>query len=182
MNRALLVRRIRSDQWEMLKDGRLRALLDSPESFGSSYQREVAFDDAVWMERASTGEKASSGATWVAADPLENRFLGMVTVIETKLASLELVGQELVGMDLVGMWVDPTARGTGLADALVRTAINHAQSVGCIKLHLWVAEPNVRAQQLYVRHGFATTGEVDVLPSNPSIPELRMAVTFAVEE
>jgi RimJ/RimL family protein N-acetyltransferase len=172
MNRALLVRRIRSHEWEMLKDGRLRALLDSPESFGSSYQREVAFDDAVWMERASTGEKASSGATWVAADPLENRFLGMVTVIETKLASLELVG----------MWVDPTERGTGLASALVQTAIDHAQNVGCTQLRLWVAEPNVRAQRLYLRHGFDMTGEVDVLPSNPSIREVRMAVTFSAAE
>jgi ribosomal protein S18 acetylase RimI-like enzyme len=187
---ALVVRRVRGDEWQPLKDVRLRALLDSPGSFGSTYEREVAFDDAIWMERSAKGEASVSQATWVAhegtefrldgqlggksADESVREFCGMVTVIETTGAEANL--------ELVGMWVDPTHRGTGLASKLVRTAIDHARTIGCGQLRLWVAEPNVRAQRLYLRHGFTLTGEVDVLPSNPTIQELQMAVTFSATE
>jgi GNAT superfamily N-acetyltransferase len=174
MDTALLVRRIRSDEWRLLKDVRLRALADSPESFGSSFEREVAFDDAIWMSRAANGEGMVSTVTWIAARNGEELFCAMVTVMETQ-ATPE-------SMELVGMWVDPGERGTGLADLLVRTAVDHTRISGHRHLGLWVAEPNIGAQRLYLRHGFVLTGEVDVLPSNPSISELRMAVTFAAEE
>jgi hypothetical protein len=57
MSATLLVRRVNHDEWPLLKDVRLRALADSPESFGSSFEREVAFDDAIWMLRAAGGEE-----------------------------------------------------------------------------------------------------------------------------
>jgi RimJ/RimL family protein N-acetyltransferase len=182
MKAAPLVRRVRSDEWSSLKDVRLRALFDSPESFGSTHEREVAFDDAVWTERAVSGEVSDSVATWVAPQTtghhlvgtLDVTFVGTVTVIKTNGAD--------AGLELVGMWVDPTKRGTGLASELVQTAVDHALQVGCTRLRLWVAEPNVRAQRLYLRHGFQMTGAADLLPSNPKIQELEMAMTFFTTE
>jgi RimJ/RimL family protein N-acetyltransferase len=170
----LVVRRIRGDEWRHLKDVRLRALLNSPESFGSSYERDSGFADAVWMERAAHGEGTGTGATWIAEKSADSRFLAMITLINPD------PSQDV--LELVGMWVDPAERGTGLADELVTNAIDHARVTGCAHLRLWVATPNVRAQRLYLRHGFQLTGEVDVLPSNPLIQELRMAVTFAGKE
>ncbi len=174
MSETLLVRRVNCDEWRLLKDVRLRALADSPESFGSSYEREVAIDDAIWMSRAASGEGTVSTVTWIAARNVEDPFCAMVTVMETQ-ATRE-------SMELVGMWVDPGERGIGLADQLVRTAVVHTRTTDHNDLRLWVAEPNIRAQRLYLRHGFLFSGEVDVLPSNPSIRELRMAVTFVAEE
>jgi GNAT superfamily N-acetyltransferase len=183
MSATVLVRRVNHDEWRHLKDVRLRALADSPESFGSSFEREVAFDDAIWMSRAANGEGTASTVTWIAARNGEEPFCAMVTVMETQATPQDLSRVRTPeSMELVGMWVDPGERGTGLADVLVRTAVDHTRISGHRHLGLWVAEPNIGAQRLYLRHGFVLTGEVDVLPSNPSIPELRMAVTFAVEQ
>jgi hypothetical protein len=90
MDTALLVRRIRSDEWRLLKDVRLRALADSPESFGSSFEREVAFEDAIWMSRAANGEGTVSTVTWIAARNVEDPFCAMVTLMETQATPQDL--------------------------------------------------------------------------------------------
>ena len=39
------VRRIAEDEWGVLRDLRLHALADSPDSFGSTYERESGYSD-----------------------------------------------------------------------------------------------------------------------------------------
>ena len=63
-------------------------------------------------------------------------------------------GEKLRHKGLIwGMYVTPTARGTGVADEIMRALIHHAQG----KLHhlqLTVMADNHRAQAFYERHGF----------------------------
>ena len=65
------------------------------------------------------------------------------------------VGEKLRHKGLIwGMYVTPIARGTGVADEIIRALIHHAQG----KLHhlqLTVMADNHRAQAFYERHGFA---------------------------
>jgi ribosomal protein S18 acetylase RimI-like enzyme len=41
-------------------------------------------------------------------------------------------------------------------------------------LYLCVTESNASARELYERYGFTPTGERQPLPSDPSLPEMRM--------
>jgi RimJ/RimL family protein N-acetyltransferase len=41
-------------------------------------------------------------------------------------------------------------------------------------MFLWVTESNAPARRLYERCGFTPTGDRQPLPSDPSLPEIRM--------
>ncbi|WP_431677729.1 GNAT family N-acetyltransferase [Kitasatospora sp. KL5] len=69
------------------------------------------------------------------------------------------------GVELVSMWVDPAARGRGVADALIRAVEQWAIAGGARTLRLSVMRGNAAAAALYERHGFTGTGEPgDLLP------------------
>ena len=57
------------------------------------------------------------------------------------------------------MWVDPHARGSGTADALVAEVVRWAVAQGCEELQLRVTEGNERAERMYRRNGFERTGQ-----------------------
>ncbi len=48
------VRRIGADEWSAFREVRLAALAESPAAFGSTLEREIAFDDDVWQERVTS--------------------------------------------------------------------------------------------------------------------------------
>ena len=77
-----------------------------------------------------------------------------------------------------GMWVDPGVRGRGAGRALVDAAIVWARSRGLDRLELWVTKGNGPAVRLYERAGFADTGRRDVLPSNPALQTIQMALNL----
>ena len=94
------VRRLLPGELDLLRDVRLRALRDAPSAFGSSYEREAAFGAAEWAQRVAT-------AVFVAVE--DERALGMAGGFVDERGSTILWG----------MWVDPAARGRGLAEPLV---------------------------------------------------------------
>ena len=77
-----------------------------------------------------------------------------------------------------GMWVDSSARGLGAGQALLDSAIAWARMRGLESLELWVTEGNGAALRLYERLGFADTGRRDVLPSNPALQTIQMALNL----
>ncbi|WP_168626757.1 GNAT family N-acetyltransferase [Cryobacterium sp. BB307] len=85
------------------RDIRLRALADAPNAFRSTLEREVAFDDSIWHDRAS------SGNTVLACDG--DKALGTATLIDDR--------HEAGGKEVVAMWVDPDHRRAGVASALL---------------------------------------------------------------
>jgi GNAT superfamily N-acetyltransferase len=132
--------------WKIVRDLRLRALADAPEAFGSSYEREVAFPDEVWVDRAA----AVANATLVCE--IDGGGCGMVTLVQD--------GTDARVGWLVGMWVAPTARGTGVADSLVGSVLQWAGDRDIATVRLRVAEGNAAAERLYRRHGFSRTGAI----------------------
>jgi ribosomal protein S18 acetylase RimI-like enzyme len=134
-----VIRRATADDWAAVRDVRLRALADTPTAFGSSLARERAFTDDEWRQRLS-----GPNATFLADDGAAGTATG--------------IRGEGGRRELVGMWVDPAARGTGAADALIASVRAWAVGDGGLVLTLGVTEGNDRARRVYVRNGFTPTG------------------------
>jgi ribosomal protein S18 acetylase RimI-like enzyme len=154
------VRRARADDWEELRELRLRALADAPGAFASTLEREAAFPDDVWRQRAQGGP--ASANFLVRADGVA---VGMAAVIAEPAPGR---------MQLVGMWVDPGHRGRGIAQALISHAVRWSRDHQARELVLWVAENNTAARRLYRRVGFRPAGAHQPLPSDPAVDELLL--------
>ena len=142
---------------------RLRALEESPQAFGSTLERELAFDDDTWVSRLDHG---AWFLAWSGDQPV-----GMACGIPEE-------GRPDL-RQLVAMWVDPSVRGTGAAAALVEQVVAWAADDGAASVYLWVAEGNDRALRLYRRLGFEPTDETGPLPSAPERCEHKMIRSLA---
>lgn len=126
--------------WERYRAVRLAALQDSPEMFGSTYEREVAFGPAEWRQRADRP------ATFLAVR--NGTDVGIAGAYEFE-----------VGWCVMGMWLHPAARGTGVVDVLLDACLQEAGRHGAARVTLLVMEDNPRGIRAYQRNGFRLTGE-----------------------
>ena len=143
----LLVRRLDPSEYVLLRTLRLRALADTPSAFGSTYERELAFTDEEWRRRLHP----DANPHYVCGEP-DAEPLGIVAVGIDRTEANAHVAR------VWGMWVDPAARGTGAADALIETAMAWATNNEFTVARLQVTEGNVRAERMYERLGFRRTG------------------------
>jgi GNAT superfamily N-acetyltransferase len=159
MSAMVLVREVTLDDWETLRDVRLAALREAPYAFGSTYGREAAFTEEQWRGRFIGDRSVTFFAYWPeSAEP----------------AGLAGVYVDDAVADVVSMWVRPSARGRGVGEALIEATADWAKARDHTALLLWVTESNAPARRLYERCGFALTGERQPLPSDPTLPEVRM--------
>jgi GNAT superfamily N-acetyltransferase len=162
---GLLITRLVPEQWAIYRQVRLAALTDAPYAFGSTLERERAFDDDRWQQRIRRA------ATFLALR--EGRPVGTATgVLDDPQDEFHVPG----AWQLVAMWVTASARGIGAADLLVQAVADHARAEGASALVLWVTDVNDRARAFYRRMGFASTGaRQPVRPSEPDHWEEQMA-------
>lgn len=165
---AGVIRRITPDDVEVFRQTRLRALADSPASFGSTYAAEAAFTEATWVERVTGAAEGSERAMFLAFDGKD--CIGIAGGFHDDLGA---------DKQLISMWVDPAYRGSGVAADLVDAVLAWAADSGAETVGLWVTRGNDRAQRLYARMGFVETGDVQPLPSDPCKNEIRMVRTMA---
>lgn len=158
MTADLEIVRATTADWRVVRDVRLHALKDAPDAFGSTYAREEAFTEEDWIRRLA-GENS---VTFLGR--LEDRTVGIVGG-----------WRDGAGVELVSMWVDPAARGNGVANPLIEAVVGWATAIGDQRVHLWVTVGNDAARRLYQRCGFVDTGERQPLPSNPELTEIGMA-------
>jgi GNAT superfamily N-acetyltransferase len=157
------VREVGVEDWQRWREVRLRALLDSPSAFGSTYEFEAAFTRQLWEARL--------------ADP------DAVSVLLEEGGAAVAMGagyQDLPGfLHVVAMWVEPSARGHGVGARVLDHLRAWADARG-LRLHLDVVTVNAGARRSYERYGFVGTGELRpvregaaelvermVLPSSP---------------
>lgn len=141
------VRRAQPGDWPALRALRLAALADAPGAFGSTIERELAFDEAEWRRRAANWP---SFIAWRGDEPVG--LVGVVARPEDDGAGSRSV------WELVSMWVSPDVRGRGSADLLVAAVVEAVKAESAERLTLWVADGNARARAFYVRAGFRPTG------------------------
>lgn len=152
------MRQARGADWQALRKLRLRALADAPAAFASTLEKEAAFPERVWRQRAEGGPASANFITYE-----DGAGIGMAAIF----AVADAPGR----MHLVGMWVDPRHRRQGVAQALVERAVRWAEERQAREVVLWVTDHNIPARMLYERIGFRPTGERQPLPSNPVLIE-----------
>ena len=156
---AVTVCRVEPSLWQVQRGVRLAMLLDTPLAYGSTFAREVAFPDELWVERMA------DSAGWLAFEG--EQPVGAVTLFHAP----DQPEDEAL---LVAMWVASHARGRGVADRLVETLLGHARQTGLRRVTLDVADGNTRAIGFYERVGFTRTGRTGELPHQPQVSEFEM--------
>ncbi|MDO9618021.1 MAG: GNAT family N-acetyltransferase [Pseudomonas sp.] len=147
------IRSTETKDWMLLKQVRLAALLDTPTAFAVSYQTAAAYSDEQWKERAS-----SAGTEfWLAFE--QGRPVAMVGATVSSAQRFSLIG----------MWVEPAARGSGVATQLVDVVKSRARKKGFDRVYLEVSTDSARASNFYLKQGFAFLDEWEPLDSHPHI-------------
>ena len=158
---TLHVAPVTEGSWRVYRDVRLAALLDTPRAFANTYAVSAAYPESSWLARLRTMH------VWLAF--VDDRPVGTVSLWHSQ----DQPDEEVY---LIGMWVSASARGAGVGDLLVSTALDAAGEAGYSRVHLEVAEENLPAQRLYERHGFARTGTTWDNPLYGGILEIGYAV------
>ena len=161
---CVAVRRVRAEEWEELRAIRVRALQESPDSFGSTSIEALRRDDGDWRAWAKAGASSSMAAIFVVEDA--GRLVG--------LCGSFLHEDSPWVAQIVAMWVEPDQRGRRLGDELLDAAAAWSASQGAHELVLDVTETNEAARRLYSRAGFCETGIRVPLRSNPALLTVEM--------
>ena len=148
----MIVRALRRDEATLLRDLRLRALVDAPAAFAHTHAEIAAKPGEYWDEM--TTSVTSANVLFVAEEG--DRPLGMAFGI------LQHDRPELA--HLGGMWVDPGARSAGVGRALTSAVLEWARARGFERIGLWVTEGNAPAIALYERMEFRRSGRRDQHP------------------
>jgi len=151
------VRRLRTDEAELLRGLRLRALAESPRAFGATLADEADLPPDEWRARAALAAAGEQQVVFVALDG--DRPVGMAGGRWFERAESTVA--------LWGMWVDPSARGTGVADALVTAVDDWASAAGARRLRVGVVADRAAAIRFYERLGFRREGELQRLRRDP---------------
>jgi ribosomal protein S18 acetylase RimI-like enzyme len=142
------IRRIAADEWGELRGLRLRALEDAPDAFTVTYEEDSILPDERWKDWAL--DLAEGGSSYGLVARGEGRWIGMAVGAPHR----DHPGEA----GLFAMWVDPDARGAGVARALVEGVAAWARSQGFPVLWLRVTMSNHAAVRLYERCGFTDAG------------------------
>jgi ribosomal protein S18 acetylase RimI-like enzyme len=139
----ITVRTLDENDWELFRTVRLTALQESPEAFVGTYAEEEKLDEDFWKLRLRRSERLLAEAGGKAVGT----------------ASVGQVEDDENAAQLFGLWVDPAARGTGVATALVRAGAGVAARQGRSQLLYWVGTENGRAVAFASGFGFRPTAQ-----------------------
>jgi ribosomal protein S18 acetylase RimI-like enzyme len=154
---------ITSENLQIFKAIRLRALEDAPYAFGSTLAREMAFSDEDWQARLARWNGVA-GVGYLAVDAADPCGVAGAIVDPAKPARAQLVS----------VWTAPTHRRLGVGRKLTQEVLAWAQSRGIGELSLKVTEINAAAIGLYEQLGFTRTGRVEPFANDPTLLEYEM--------
>lgn len=143
-----LVQRLTARDAAWLRQLRLDALVQAPESFGSSYEEEHTLTLEDIRERISPGDDGAMFGAYV-----EDTLAGMVGVGRQRKLKMRHKAH------IWSLYVAPPHRGHGLARLLMQAAIVHARTMrGIRQVQLSVTASNTAATALYASLGFKIYG------------------------
>ena len=137
------IRQLTIQDFPIWKNIRLLSLIESPSSFGVSYEEEINESISDWESRLNKTQ-------------IFGAFMDDVLVGTAGFFVLEMIKIKHRGR-LVSMYILPQYRGKGIANELVKAIINHAES-RVLQINLNCNTNNLIAINLYEKHGFKICG------------------------
>jgi len=151
--------------WQVLQQARLKALLDAPHAFISSFAIERRWRENEWRQ-------LFNAARWIVA-----READEVIGLARSVAESEH-GERYIE----SIWVAPAHRRRGVLRALLCALAQMERHMGATDLLLWVLEDNCDALRAYKAVGFEATGERQYLPALGRFEQqLRLGVRLLLE-
>lgn len=129
------------DDWRLIRQLRLDALLDASYAFGGTYEATAQRTEEQWRTWPAGGQPFAAF--------LDGRPVGLVCGVPSEDPRIDL---------LISMWVDQEARGHGAAPALIDAVACWARDRGRDLLELDVYETNEPAHKAYLKAGFTVVG------------------------
>jgi RimJ/RimL family protein N-acetyltransferase len=137
------VARLTETDWQLFAGVRLRALTDSLGADDPQFRQESSFSAAQWRRRLRD----------------HAQFAALVGDRPVGLIGAQHENPETVY--LYSLWLDPAARGHGLARPLVAAAVDWARDRRARVVTLRVAADNIVARGVYESLGFAQVADDD---------------------
>ena len=159
-----MIRRLEPHETALHRTLRLRALKDSPDSFGDRLEDISARPAAYWEELTQSVTAPDHHVMFLAC--AETSVCGSVY----GLTDARQAGRGRVG----GMWVEPASRGRGVGSALLEAVIAWARSRAFTRLELSAPARSAAALALYRRAGFGAMGERRPMPGRPHLELVEM--------
>ena len=161
--KSLSIRPLQTDEWELLRELRVRALTDAPDAFAQTIEEIQGEPETYWQQLAKN-LRFSHHEFFIAF--LNEEPIGITY------GHLEAVDRHVAQVG--SMWVSPMTRGKGIGKQLLYRAMSWATAQGAKRMRLWVTVGNSPARKLYESAGFVPTGKTNLLPSYPSLHVIEM--------
>ncbi|CAN5118172.1 hypothetical protein BH11ACT3_BH11ACT3_14400 [soil metagenome] len=168
------------DDWEKLRELRIRMITDTPIAYLERLEDVEKLTEADWRARVAR-TRTERNRQVVAVDGDGTWIASMAVFITDGLPSY--LGKPEGGApraNLVGVFVAPDWRGaTGVNDAVLGELA--AWVVGdhdIHQLHLHVSMENPRARRSYEKRGFVDTGVRETIPGDLSSEEMEMVAAL----
>ncbi len=145
--------RAEPDDWQHVRELRLRALLDTPDAFGSTHAQEAVEGEGAWRSWATGWPRAGDQALFAAVD--QGVWVGIALGVRWE--------EDPEDVNLYAMWVEPSSRRRGVGRALAEAVSRWARDLGISRIVLRVTEGNDAALALYRETGFVDTGVREAL-------------------
>jgi RimJ/RimL family protein N-acetyltransferase len=152
------VAQLTESDWRVFAGVRLRALTDSLGENDPQYQQEASFTAAQWRRRLRD----------------HAQFAALIGSRPVGLIGAQQENPETVY--LYSLWLDPAARGHGLARPLVAAAVDWARGRRARTVNLRVAPDNSVARGVYESLGFTVT----VAAAETASPQSEVAMSLSV--
>jgi len=149
MKENIIIKQASMKDWRAFKKIRLDALMNNPESFGSSYEEEANKEDKKWKEKF----KDTNRIVFIAF----NHKLP----IGVALVSYESAERFKHLAHMYSVYIKKEFRGKGISNLLIKSimlSIKRRKNIKKIKLN--VVKQQIQAINLYKKFGFKIIGEL----------------------
>lgn len=158
------IRLLTADEWVELRSIRLAALQESPQSFLSTYQREILYDADRWRAEFTRGK-------WYIGT-IADRPVGLLGVTRES----EVPVHECY---LEYLWVSPEYRRSGVALGMLTAVFERLRAAAIRTVFVWVLDGNEAAGYLYERIGFVRSSHRQLLAARPGLSEEKLILTLS---
>lgn len=148
----MTIRALQSDEVDLCRMLRLRALADAPEAFGERYNDAVNHTSAYWTTFIQSLTPPSK----------QRMFLACEGDVCSGSVFAMLDGERDHAGRVGGMWVDSKFRRQGIGLALLDAVFDWAKEHEFEELWLWCEEGDNAAHHLYQKAGFVDSDKRDV--------------------